>query len=77
MTEKKADPSEAEVKSTFTDDDDEVNTTDKSTGLGVDIREISEAAVAVNAIYQFASGAPIPAFICSAVAVGIWYRGQS
>lgn len=76
MTDKKSDPSETEVRSTFTDDDDEVNTTDESTGLGVDLRRISEAAVAFNAVDQFASGAPIPALIFSAVAVGIYYRGK-
>lgn len=74
MTDDEPEKSEKEVKSTFTDDDDEVNT--QRTRYSSLLRKISEAAVGINAADQFVSGDPFSAFIFATIATIIWYHGQ-
>lgn len=86
MPSKEPEKSDEEVKSTITDDNTEVNATARGTENGNNredeeqnllalIRRISEAAVGLNAVDQFASGNPLEAFIFTIVAAIIWHYG--
>lgn len=82
MTSKNPDRHE-EVKSTITDDDNEVDSTgsteerDRNTKLknATLVRRIFEAAMGLNAVDKFTSGDPASALILSTVAVLMWYYG--
>lgn len=70
-----------EVRTTFTDDDTEVNTTSASPGdrggekgpkNAVLLRKIFETAIGLNAVEKFTSGDLATALILSTVAVVFW-----